>query len=285
MKTTRVLTVSFIVNAMLSIIKIVAGIVSNYSSLVADGVHSISDLTTDLVAIIGDKLAHKPADLKHPFGHGKIEYVTSLGISIVMIFLGISLITNSFEHQSSIPNMIVMLVSLFTIISKYLLATFIYNRGVKYKNNILIASGKESKADVLSSLFVLVSIIIIQFAPKVPFLIYIDIVGTILIAFMIIKTGYSVLMDNLSTIIGEQIYDDSYLNDIKNIVLKEKIIEDVKDLYILKEGPYYKLLANVIMDDKVSLKKAHEAIDRVEGNLKKYDDKITYVFIHMEPKN
>ena len=222
MKTTKVLTISFIVNALLAVIKIIAGLFSNYTSLIADGVHSISDLTTDLVAIIGDKLSHKPADLKHPFGHGKIEYVTSLGISIVMIYLGISLITNVFNHESSIPNLVIMLVSLFTIISKYLLASYIYQNGIKYRNNILIASGKESKADVLSSVFVLITIIIIQFADRLPILIYMDIIGTILIALMIIKTGYQVLMDNVSNIIGEQIYDERYLNDIKNIVLNER---------------------------------------------------------------
>ena len=284
-KIAKVLLTSLVVNLTLSIIKIIAGILSSYVSLIADGIHSFSDLITDIVSIFGNKLSLKPADNKHPFGHGKIEYVTSIVISLAIMILGINLIVNSFSHELSIPNLFIMFISLFTIISKYLLATYIYKKGLIYKNNILIASGKESKADVISSIFVLLSIILIQFSDVIPIFKYADIVGTILIAILIIKTGYTILIDNLSKILGEQISDEKYLNSIKEIILQQENILGIKSLYVLKNGPYYKLLSDVCMDNTITLSLAHETIDKVEDRLKDFDDKIKYVFIHMEPND
>lgn len=284
-KITKVLTISFGVNLFLSIIKIVFGLISNYASLIADGIHSLSDLITDFVSILGNKLSLKPADEKHPFGHGIIEYVTSIIISLTIIVLGMNLIINAFSHTISIPNLFIMLVSLFTIITKYILANYIIKKGTLYNNNILIASGSESKSDVISSLVVLISIIAIQFSDIIPLFRYADIVGTILISLMIIRTGYLILTDNLSKILGEQIEDEKYITELKNIILNDECVLKVKNLYVLKNGPYYRLLSDIVMDSTITVSLAHEIIDKVENELKKFDDKIKYVFIHMEPND
>jgi len=284
-KITKVLIISFVVNLLLSILKIMAGIISNYASLIADGVHSFSDLITDIVSILGNKLSNKPADLEHPFGHGIIEYITSIIISATIIILGVNLMINAFSHEISIPSLFIMFVSLFTIIAKYILSTYIYKKGIKYSNNILIASAKESKSDVVSSIFVLISIILIQFSNFITIFKYADIVGTILISLLIIRTGYIVLKDNLSKIIGEQINDEEYIESLKKIILKQENILEIKNLYVLKNGPYYKLLSNISMNGDITVSLAHNIIDEVENDLKQFDDKIKYVFIHMEPND
>jgi len=284
-KITKVLTISFITNLFLSILKIVFGLISNYASLIADGVHSLSDLITDFVSILGNKLSLKPADDKHPFGHGIIEYVTSIMISIIIMILGMNLIINSFTHENTIPSLFIALVSLFTIIVKFILSSYIIKKGKEYNNNILIASGSESKSDVISSLVVLVSIVIIQFSDIIPLFSYADIIATIIVSILIIKIGYTILMDNLSKILGEQIVDEEYLKEIKKIIISSKCILEIKNLYILKNGPYYRLVSDVIMDGSITLSKAHEVIEKIENKIKKHDDKIKYVFIHMEPND
>lgn len=282
-KITKVLTISFFTNLFLSVLKIVFGIISNYASLIADGVHSLSDLITDVVSIIGNKLSLKPADDKHPFGHGIIEYITSILISLVIIFLGINLIINVFDHKNTIPNLFIGIICLFTIIIKFILSVYIIKKGKKYNNNILIASGSESKSDVISSLVVLISIIVMQFSNYVAVFKYADIIATIIVSLLIIKTGYLVLIDNLSKIIGEQIVDEEYLNEINEIILKQKEVLEIKNLYVLKNGPYYKLLSDVIMDKTITLSLAHKIIDTIENEIKEFDNNIKYVFIHMEP--
>lgn len=283
MKITKVLLVSSITNIFLSIIKILFGFIGKCNALIADGIHSLSDLSTDFVAIFGNHLSLKPADKKHPFGHGKTEYITSVIIGIVIILLGLSLIYNIFNKEIIIPNLLMILVSLFTIISKYILSSYIYKKGIEYSNNILIASGKESKSDVYSSIFVLISIILMQFSNELSILKYADMFSTIIIALFIIKTGFNILSDNIGILLEEQVLDKEYIKEIKNIITSFNEIVEIKDLYILRYGPYYKLVSNIIMKD-LSLTDAHKIIDEIEKKLKEKDDKIKYVFIHMEPQ-
>lgn len=283
MKITKVLLVSSITNIFLSIIKILFGFIGKCNALIADGIHSLSDLSTDFVAIFGNHLSLKPADKKHPFGHGKTEYITSVIIGIVIILLGLSLIYNIFNKEITIPNLLMILVSLFTIISKYILSSYIYKKGIEYSNNILIASGKESKADVYSSIFVLISIVLMQFSNELKILKYADMLSTVIIALFIIKTGFNILSDNIGILLEEQVLDKEYINNIKNIITSFNEIVEIKDLYILRYGPYFKLVSNVIMKD-LSLIDAHKIIDEIEKKLKEKDDKIKYVFIHMEPQ-
>lgn len=283
MKITKVLLVSSITNIFLSIIKILFGFIGKCNALVADGIHSLSDLSTDFVAIFGNHLSLKPADKKHPFGHGKTEYLTSMIIGIVIIILGLSLIYNIFNKEIIIPDLIMMLVSLFTIVSKLLLSNYIYKKGVEYSNNILIASGKESRADVYSSIFVLLSIVLMQFSNEVSILKYADMFSTIIIALFIIKTGFNILKDNIGILLEEQVLDKKYLKEIKSIITSFDEIVEIKDLYVLRYGPYYKLVSNVIMKDLL-LTDAHNVIDEIEKKLKEKDNRIKYVFIHMEPK-
>ena len=283
MKITKVLLVSSITNIFLSIIKILFGFIGKCNALIADGIHSLSDLSTDFVAIFGNHLSLKPADKKHPFGHGKTEYITSVIIGIVIILLGLSLIYNIFNKEIIIPNLLMILVSLFTIISKYILSSYIYKKGIEYSNNILIASGKESKADVYSSIFVLISIILMQFSNELKILKYADMLSTVIISLFIIKTGFNILKDNIGILLEEQVLDKEYIKEIKNIITSFNEIVEIKDLYILRYGPYFKLVSNVIMKD-LSLTDAHKIIDEIEKKLKEKDDKIKYVFIHMEPQ-
>lgn len=282
MKITKVLLVSLITNIFLSIVKILFGFIGKCNALVADGIHSLSDLSTDFVAIFGNHLSLKPADKKHPFGHGKTEYLTSMIIGIVIIILGLSLIYNIFNKEIIIPDLIMILVSLFTIVSKLLLSNYIYKKGVEYSNNILIASGKESRADVYSSIFVLLSIVLMQFSNEVSILKYADMFSTIIIALFIIKTGFNILKDNIGILLEEQVLDKKYLKEIKSIITSFDEIVEIKDLYVLRYGPYYKLVSNVIMKDLL-LTDAHNVIDEIEKKLKEKDNRIKYVFIHMEP--
>lgn len=283
-KVTKVLGISFITNAFLSFIKILVGLLSQYSSLIADGIHSLSDLSTDVIAIFGNHMCMKPEDDKHPFGHGKIEYVTSLIIGLIIVVLGCLLIYNSFNASIIIPNTFVALVSLFTIIAKFILAKYINRKGKKYSNYILIASSNESQADVYSSIFVLISVVLMHFSDKVLIFKYANLIGTIIVSILIIRTGYIILKENVSILLEEQVTDKKYIGAIKELILSFDEVTKLENLYILRYGSYYKLMANIKMKDNITLNLAHSITDEIEIEIKKLDDKIKYVFIHMEPE-
>lgn len=282
-KISKVMFFSLIVNILLAISKIAFGFISSSKALIADGIHSFSDLSTDIVAIIGNKLARKEPDLKHPYGHGKLEYLTSLMIGVVILILGISLIYNSFKYNTNSTTIIVIVVSIFTIISKYILSNYIINKGKEYKNNILIASGKESKMDVISSIVVLISGLFMYLKKYNSIFGYSDMIASIIVGIFIVKTGFDVLKDNISTIIGEQETDLEYIKAVRKIIMKNELVKGIDSLVLLKLGHNYKLSCDLLMDDSITIKKAHDELEKIESLLEEYDSRIKYKTIHINP--
>ena len=143
--TTQALLKSFFGNLFLSIVKIIIGFTGKSSALIADGVHSFSDLATDAVALFGNYYSNKPADDEHPFGHGRFEYLTCLIIGIIVLFLGYQIIVSALNISYIVPSKLVIIVSLFTIIFKYFLAAYLIQIGKRTNNQILISSGRSEE--------------------------------------------------------------------------------------------------------------------------------------------
>lgn len=281
-KSILVMIKSLCINTFLTILKVVVGFIGNSTALVADGIHSLSDLVTDIFSLIGAKMALRPADRKHPFGHGKMEYIVSLGISCVVIVIGAILVDTALNASFEVPDKIVLFVSLFCIIVKYLLALYINRKGVKYNNNILIAGAIESKMDVYSSLVVLCSTILMIFSEEISILKYADKVAILLVAVMIIKTGIELLVENGSLLLEEKMLDVDFNEEISELFLCEEEVISIRSLHIFKYGVHYKLIGEVVMDNEISLIKASSVIEKVKGILKnKYN--FEYIFIDMEP--
>lgn len=283
-KPNKVMSVMFVSNLFLATSQIIIGFFGNSAAIIADGVHTFSDLITDLVAIIGNIMSLKPADEKHPDGHGKIEYLTSITIGITILVLGFLLIGDSFTNKLVVPNVAVVIITIITIVSKLILSRYLLNKGQEYKNTILIASGRESFVDVLSSLVVLVSVLLMQFSNEIPMLIYSDQIGSILVSLFILKTGYNIIKENISYIIGEKETDLKYLNKINKSILKHDKVHSIVTLNVLKYGPYYKLDADITMDGSLTLKVVHNVLDQIEIELKT-KHKVKHITIHVSPKN
>lgn len=280
---TRIIGISMLTNFFLSLFKFIFGILGHSSALVADGIHSFSDLSTDIVAFFGSKLASKPADEKHPFGHGKIEYLTSLIIGVVVLILGLSLIFDSMNRDIVTPSIYVIFISLFTIVVKYILSSYLISSGKKYDNTILIASGKESSADVISSFVVLIAAICMQLQGMMPILKYTDIVASIIVGLFIVYTGFSLIKENVSVIIGEQEMDHESLGKIKEILLSDDAVLQIDRLTVLKFGCSCSITCELTMDGNLSLFESHKIIDDIENRIKMMDHRYEYITIHINP--
>ncbi len=279
----KVMFVSVFTNIFLAVLKILFGVIFSSMALVADGIHSFSDLITDFFAIIGSHFAQKPADIEHPFGHGNLEYLTSLGIGLMVLVVGIGVIYNSITGALQVPNMIVILVSAFTIITKILLSTYILKKGKKYHNSILISSGKESRSDVISSIVVLLSSILIQFKEEVPIFLYAEKVAAIIVGLFIFSVGFGIMRDNVSILLGKQEENEDYMNRLKELIKKEEGIIEVKNMVLLRYGPVSTLNLIVSMDANISLLEAHQKADILEEKIKNFSHYIQYIHIHIEP--
>ena len=279
MKTEQVMKVSFITNFLLSCFKIINGFILKSSALIADGIHSFSDLITDIVAIIGDKFANKPKDSDHPYGHGNAEYLTSFIIGLMIILMGLVLIKETMQQVVTIPSYLVAIVSLITIVCKYFLASFLIKKGEFYNNNILIASGKESKTDVISSIVVFLSSILILFRNYLDILKYSDKIAGIIVGIFILVTGFKIVKENTEMILGKKA-DDTIL---RNKLLTIPNILNIDDIIMIKHGPYYKAYVEVTMNIKL-LKKAHDMAHNIENEIKNELTNIKYINIHVNPK-
>ena len=278
---TGVLIVSLVVNIFLSLFKIIMGIIFLSSSLIADGMHSFSDLITDIVGIIGAVFSKKPPDEKHPFGHGKIEYLISIFIGIVIIILSITIIFCSLKREVVVPNIIVILVSIIVIIIKFFLAHFLVRKGRELKSNILVSSGKESSTDVISSIVVLVSSVLMQL--DVNFFKYSDIIASIIVGIFIFKVGFDILKENISNILGEVETNLEYLQLLKDSLLKNFDIKKIDNIKVLKYGPNNKLILSVFVLPDMTVFDTNLLGKDVENFLKENFKKINYVCINFLP--
>lgn len=282
-KVTKVLVKSLIVNILLTLTKFVFGIIYKSKVLVADGIHSLSDLATDVVSIYGSKLSLKPADNEHPYGHGKIEYLTSIVIGAVILALALSLLGNSLNAKNTIASNMVLYVTIFTILAKYLISRYILSKGVKYKSNLLVASGKESRSDVISSAIVIVTYFLSKLSSYSKIFLYSDTIGTFIIGLIILKTAYRILKENIVSILGEIEQDEEYLDKIREIILENSEVVNIEELNIIKYGHYYQANITINMDSDVTLEDACLVSDRIKKKLINKKTRISYVKISINP--
>ena len=204
-------------------------------------------------------------------------------ISIVILGLGFSIIYESINKKPIVPNYIVIIACLITIIFKILLSRYLFKKGKDLNSNILISSSRESKADVLSSLVVLISSVLMQLSKYINVFIYADIVACIIVGILIVRLAFNLLKNNISMILGEQETDPEFINKVEKIILDSELIRRIDTLVLLKYGSYYKLISEVSMDEDLSLKEAHFIVDEIEKKIKLKQPLVHYTTIHINP--
>lgn len=281
----KTMVVSIVVNIILVFIKFIMGIISGYKSLVADAIHSFSDFATDVVAIFGSWLSEKESDEDHPYGHGKLEYVTSLVIGVSILLLGTSMMYGAFKSNlvENKYRLIALMAVAVTIILKYMLSKYVYKKGKEANNSILIASSKENMSDVLSAISVFAAITLSIFENDVPIFKYADKVCGIIISIFIIKTALHILKENINAIIGECEQDEEVIYKIKGIIMSSSEVLAIDNLTVMKFGAYYQIILEAGVDAKCNLEEAHKIAHKIEKNLIKSDLKIRYVAVHINP--
>lgn len=278
-KVVKVLIKSVIVNVCLVITKFIIGLIGNSKALIANSIHSLSDLITDIISIIGYKLSKKPADERHPLGFGQIEYLTNIIVSFVIFYLGMQSIISAFSNKVNIPSDIILVVSLITAVIKFALSVYIYNNGKKYQNGILVVSGIESRADAFTSGLVVISVIFSKLTSYNNIYSYSDNICTFIIGIYIIYIALKILKENIINIIGSSPVEEYMIEEVKAIILDEKEVASVDELSIINYGSYYVVIMELTLKKNISLRKINKLKNRVRSNINTYDKKITYIKI------
>ncbi len=267
---------SFFTNLVLASSKIFIGVTGSCAALIADGIASFSDMVTDIIAIIGGIFSSRPADKTHPFGYGKLEYLFSLLISLVILYLGVSIILDITNDEVVIPKNYVLPFIVVTIVIKIILVKYLTKKSKELNSEIILASALESKTDVYGSIIVFFSTILMMLSSYIEFFAYADTIGTILIAILIIRTGFVILKENVVEL-SETKFSGSLNKEVRDIIHSFEEVERINRLYLFRNGSYYRLLAKLKMHEDIKLSKANELLDEIEKDLKKKGVKYAYI--------
>ncbi|MDD2362212.1 MAG: cation diffusion facilitator family transporter [Oscillospiraceae bacterium] len=267
-------------NLILFTVKVIAGFLSSSVAVIADGFNNLSDAGSSVVTLVGFRLASAPPDKEHPFGHGRMEYITAMVIAIMILFAGIELVRTSLNKIINPTDtefgLVTVIILVLAIGIKLWLALFYRNIGKRIDSEALRASSADSRNDVICTTFVLVSALIGWFTD-----INIDGYIGVGVAVFVMWSGISILRDTVSLLLG-QAPSTELVNDIKNTVLSHQGIIGLHDLIVHNYGPgkcIVSLHAEVPSEDKMV--HSHDLIDQVEKEIaEKYS---AAVCIHMDP--
>ena len=278
-KITRTLLVSIIVNIGLVISKLIIGFLGSSKALIANGIHSLTDMITDIIAIVGNNLSRKPADTRHPYGYGQIEYVTNIIMGLTILILGITQIFSAFSSNIDMPSNIIIYVSVIAMMVKYALSRYITLKGKKYKSGLLIVSGFESKADALTTLFVIISALLSKLTVYNELYKYSDNVCTFVIGLYISYVSLKILKENAFDLIDKVEDNQELINKIKKKILKNIEIKDVTSLSLIKYGTYYTANVEIALNKNTKLKDIEEINKKLEKQLVNRRTRISYLVL------
>lgn len=274
--------VGMLSNTLLFLIKLFVGILSNSVSVTADAFNNLSDFASSLITMIGFKMASKPADKEHPFGHGRIEYLSALVVAFMVMLVGFQFIKTSYDrivHPTKIVfQTIPFLLIILSILIKIWLGKFNNYMGKSINSSALQASSFDAYSDVITSSCVAISLVISKFT-NIPIDGYIG----ILVSLFILYSGFSLIKDTLDPILGES-PNPELVKEITKGVLNYDYITGVHDLVIHNYGPG-KFMATIHAEvpQDISIVTIHEIIDKAEKELSK---KLGIILvIHMDPIN
>lgn len=277
----KTLIYSMLNNLVVSLIKIISGLTFNLGSLLADGLHTFSDFITDIFSLIANKISKKKPTKEHPFGFGRVEYLTNLFIGIILLILSIFIFIEAITNKVVIPPFIVIYILIFTIILKLIAIIIMHKVGKKINSNILIVSVEESKSDIYSSLGVLLVAILLQFSNQLPILKYSDLICSLLICILVLKIALTIIIQNSLALLGEvEETGETYEKLAEKLTFYKNIIN--YDIDLIKYGSYYKLQLDLELDSSLTLKEVTKIVNNIKKSIKKSRSlKIKYITIYV----
>ncbi len=270
---------SIIINTLLFVAKLLTGLMINSLALIADSIHSISDTATSIIVIIGFKISEKPPDAEHPYGHQRAEYIATLIIAVILIVAGLEFIKEGFIRILNPEEMLFSYSILFLIISTILIKFWMGNL-TSYIGKLINSASIKADAihhytDVISTFFVLISVIAGNFG-----LYFFDGIGSVLVGIMLIVTGFSIANEAADLIMGKA-PSKKLISKIKNLAKSIEDVIDVHDIIIHQYGNMKFISLHLEVDSQLNANKCHEIGKSTELFLK--DEIGGHYTIHVDP--
>ncbi len=269
-----------VVNILLSVFKLIIGVIANSMSIISDALNNVTDAGSSVVTMIGFKMSQKKVDSDHPWGHGRMEYVTGFFVDILIILVGFELLQSSIEkilhpELPSISNITLVLLAV-AILAKLWLFVFYRKIAKKIDSAAIKGTAYDSISDSISTLAVFISALIARFAG-----ITIDGYVSLLVSVFILVTGCKAIKEIIDLLLGQK-PDPEFVKEIEEFASKYETIQGIHDIMVHDYGPGRKIVSfHAEIPANSNILKAHDIIDQMEQDIFEKFHCITT--IHMDP--
>lgn len=284
----RVTLIGSAVNAVLIVLKFIAGIVGKSSAMIADAVHSLSDFITDVIVLVFVKIAGKPRDKGHDYGHGKFETFATMIIGLLLSLAGVGLLANGIDlvikscngHTLERPTMLALVIAVVSILSKEWLYRFTAAKGREVNSQAVVANAWHHRSDAISSAGTLVGVAGAMFLGDSWRIL--DPVAAIVVSLFIIKSGYDIMKPSVNELL-ESSLPEAQETEIRQLVLGVPGIISVHNLRTRRIGNGIAVDMHAKMDGSISLTEAHSRASAAEMAIRGRFGANAIINIHMEP--
>lgn len=267
-------------NVLLFSVKLAIGLILSSLAVTADAFNNLSDAASSIISFVGVKMAGKPADAEHPFGHGRIEYIAALIVSFLVIEVGFTFFKSSISkimHPEEITfDPVPFIILILSILVKLWMAFFNNKLGKRIDSKVMLATAADSLSDVITTSATVISIVICHFTS-----INVDAIAGLIVSGIVIWSGVSIAKDTLEPLIGQRVPSELY-QKITDMVESYEGIVGAHDLIVHNYGPNRSMATiHAEVPNDVSIETSHEIIDRIERDAKK--ELNILLVIHMDP--
>ena len=279
-------------NIFLFVVKLIIGLFLNAIAIMSDAFNNLTDSFSSIVSIISAKMSNKKPDKDHPFGHGRIEYISTLIVSFIIVLVGFELLTTSVEKliagingditiiEFNTPFIISMIILALSLLIKLWMYSYNKYLGKKIDSSVLLASSADSISDSLTSLSIIVATVVGSLLLKENYF-YLDSIMGIIVSIIICINGFKIVLETIKDLLGKPATKEQ-LEELENIIMSSEEILGIHDLIIHDYGPGRKFASvHAEVDSKSDFIKVHEIIDEIEQIC--YGKTGVELVIHMDP--
>lgn len=278
----KVSIISIILNCLLTLIKFISGVISKSSAMISDSVHSLSDVLSTFVVIIGVKISNKKADSDHPYGHERIECVSAIILSGMLFVVGALIGINGIKNVTNssnlvMPGVLALIVSIISIISKEAMYQYTIRVSKKINSAALKADAWHHRSDALSSIGSFIGIL----GSRLGFKVF-DPLASVIISLCIIKVSIDIFKDAIDKMVDKSC-DKEVIDKVISVIEKNESVKNIDDIKTRQFGNKAYVDVEISVDENLLLKDAHKVAEEIHDSVENEINIVKHCMVHVNP--
>lgn len=278
----KVSVISIILNCLLTLIKFISGVISKSSAMISDSVHSLSDVLSTFVVIIGVKISNKKADSDHPYGHERIECVSAIILSGMLFIIGALIGINGIKNVTNssnlvMPGVLALIASIISIISKEAMYQYTIRVSKKINSAALKADAWHHRSDALSSIGSFIGIL----GSRLGFKVF-DPLASVIISLCIIKVSIDIFKDAIDKMVDKSC-DKEVIDKVISVIEKNESVKNIDDIKTRQFGNKAYVDVEISVDENLLLKDAHKVAEEIHDSVENEINVVKHCMVHVNP--